>query len=281
MSAVLDWIDVGLRIDVEEDILVFAMKDAEHSKDDYAAICTMAARAELCAVVYGIFSRIDSKVLDPSFSELIAGDWRYPNGNAVEALAAQTDFLANKRVIFSESGNFELGLTPDYSIDGSLDVEVVEYGSARAKVHFELRIRDKVIGRAVLAVLVAAGLLAPSPAPTMESPFIVCSVGKAFQGNRDQIIGDGIEELVDQLGEQDVRGSAKWKARQACLYHAGADPGTFDGDRRKDTMRAEQQFTDLYGVEVDWESRIFVRFLLEKANERMQRDPTFQVITRK
>lgn len=91
---------------------------------------------------------------------------------------------------------------------------------------------------------------------------------------------DAVEDLVDQPGEKDVRGSPKWKARQACLYHAGADPGVFDGIRGEDTLRAERQFKDLHGVDVDWKNRVFVRFLLEKANERMQRDPTYRTIPR-
>ncbi|WP_455918867.1 hypothetical protein [Ensifer canadensis] len=227
MSAILDWVDVELRIDVEEDILVFTTLDAEHSEDEYSAICTMAARAQLCHAVYGIFSKLDSQVADLSFSEVLAGGWREPNWDAVEALSAQTAFLAERRAIFSENGQFELKLTLDYSVRGSLEVEVIEYGSARAKVRFELRIRDKVIGRAILAIFIAAGLLAPSPAPTGE-PHRSSSVlwARPFEGDREHARRDAIEDLVDQAGEQDVAGSAKWKARQALpVRHAGADPG--------------------------------------------------------
>ncbi|MDX1195295.1 hypothetical protein GOL96_29765 [Sinorhizobium medicae] len=284
MSAVFDWIDVEVRVDVGEDILVLTSQNAAFSEDDYLAICTLAARAQLCDAVYGIFSKFDSGIADLTFADLLAGEWLNPNWDAQGALAGQSTFLDDAGAIFSDDGGFDLRLTTDYSISGSLAVEVVEYGSARANVRFRLLIRDfKEVTKAVVAALIAGALMA-SPVPTQvnagDASYFVCSVGKTFAGDKEQIVRDAIEDLVDAPGEGDVVRSQKWKGRQACLYYAGADPGPFDGVHGTDTRKAERQVRDLHGLEVNWGNRIFIRFLLEKANDRMQRDRTYQVITR-
>jgi len=286
MSAVFDWIDVEVRVDVEQDILVLTSQNAGFREDDYLAICTLAARAQLCDAVYGMFSKFDGGIAHLTFADLLAGEWLHLNWDTQEALAGQSMFLDDAGAIFSDDGRFDLRLTTDYSISGSLAVEVVEWGSARANVRFRLLIRDfREIGRAVAAALIAGSLLAsPTAPPTQvnvgDASYFVCSVGKTFAGDKEQIIRDAIEDLVDVPGEDDVVRSRKWKGRQACLYYAGADPGPFDGVYGTDTRKAERQVKDLHGLEVNWGNRIFIRFLLERANDRMQRDRTYQVITR-
>ncbi|SDN84295.1 hypothetical protein [Ensifer sp. YR511] len=280
MAAYMDDVEVALRIDVEESIFAFTPKN--QTEADYLAICKLMARAQLCAVVYQILSEVDRGIEPLTLSHLVGGDWRKPEWSAQAALGEQFEILRGSGAHFSDRGDFELRLTRDYAISGFLEIEIVESGSARAKVTFKLRIPDKVISRAILALLIAGGLLAPSQAPPRErlseSPFIVCSIGQALQGDRDQIVNDAVEDIVDQPGEKDVKASAKWMARQACLYHAGANPGEFDGVRGTHTRIGERQFEDLYGVQVDWGSRIFVRFLLEKANERMQFNPRYRTL---
>ncbi len=131
MAALMDDVDAALRIDVEESIFVFTSEPA--SDEEYFATCALFARAQLCAAASGILSEIDRDIAPLAFSSLVAGDWRGPKSGAQEALAAQSEILRKAGAYFSDEGKFELELARDYIISGSLEIDVVERGSAEQR----------------------------------------------------------------------------------------------------------------------------------------------------
>lgn len=130
-------------------------------------------------------------------------------------------------------------------------------------------IRDNVIAGLLITTITATCVFAY--AQTQDEPgtygdYYSCTVSAVVQGVRKDIEDDTIADLLmpEFASEHDV--TRVTKNRQTCLAAAGFPPGPIDGIWGKKSAAAASDFSKFnQNIKVDWESPVFLRFLVQKS----------------
>ncbi|WP_445217328.1 hypothetical protein ACKWRH_35545 [Bradyrhizobium sp. Pa8] len=103
----------------------------------------------------------------------------------------------------------------------------------------------------------------PPPPPV----HYVCTVDGSIPGDPESLISEATNDLGLSQQSAPTRIKEVWKSRQLCLKAAGFDPGAIDGVRGVATIRAEQRFEHFYSVKVNWNSKVFQRYIVKLAQD--------------
>lgn len=161
-------------------------------------------------------------------------------------------------------------------IEFIIESEDLIIGSLFQRLRASITVSDfKDVGKNVISALLAGAILATviSPVPAgsaneLSENIYVCSINGHLDGNRLAIESDAISDLKIYNNSDAHEQLHATRARQLCLKAAGFDPGPIDGIHGKRTTHAQNEFAQTHGgIIVNWNSEVFLRFLIQKAME--------------
>ena len=105
-----------------------------------------------------------------------------------------------------------------------------------------------------------------------QKPLYICFLDTVILGNAESIYENAAVDLLMLKHYSNEEKKLVIRSRQACLKAAGFDPGPIDGIDGPLTEGAAEAFSYYHGgIVINWNSVIFLRFLVQSATKRQSK----------